>query len=105
MMYRDCLKVSPMMSAGNQAAINNVKIHFRQEFEKQRAVKDNQEHEVFRTGIVRLLSNFLAYEVKTQYLDDPEKFQRRTTDIYEPEVAPEEEDLEAASVVDFTKIN
>ena len=94
-----------MMSPANQAAINNVKIHFRQEFEKQRLVKDNNEHEVFRSGIVRLLSNFLAYEVKTQYLADPEKFQNRTTDIYEPEVKPEEEDLEAAPVVDFTKIN
>lgn len=74
MMYRDCLKVSPMMSPGNQAAIENIKQHFRQEFEKQRLVKDQQEHEVFRSGIVRLLSNFLAYEVKTQYLADPEKF-------------------------------
>ena len=74
MMYRDCLKVSPMMSPGNKVAIENVKIHFRKEFEKQRAVKDQQEHEVFRSGIVRLLSNFLAYEVKTQYLADPEKF-------------------------------
>ena len=74
MMYRDCLKVSPMMSPGNKVAIDNIKIQFRKEFEKQKAIKDQHEHEVFRTGIVRLLSNFLAYEVKTQYLADPEKF-------------------------------
>ena len=71
MMYRDCLKVSPMMSPGNKVAIDNIKIQFRKEFEKQKAIKDQHEHEVFRTGIVRLLSNFLAYEVKTQYLAEP----------------------------------
>lgn len=89
------------MSPGNNAAINNIKIHFRQEFEKQRSVKDEQEHEVFRSGIVRLLSNFLAYEVKTQYLADPEKFQNRTQNIYEPEPNDEEE---AAAVNDVSKL-
>ena len=34
MMYRDCLKVAPMMSPSNQAAIKNIKLHFRLEFEK-----------------------------------------------------------------------
>ena len=59
------------MSPGNKVAIDNIKIQFRKEFEKQKAIKDQHEHEVFRTGIVRLLSNFLAYEVKTQYLAEP----------------------------------
>jgi hypothetical protein len=74
MMYRDCLKVSPMMSPGNKAAIANIKTHFRVEFEKQRRVRDENEHEMFRHGIVRMLSNFLVFEVKSQYLADPEKF-------------------------------
>jgi hypothetical protein len=103
MMYRDCLKVTPMMSPGNQVAIDNIKLNFRHEFEKQRAFKDEHEHEVFRSGIVRLLSNFLVYEVKTQYLADPEKFANRTQNIYEPE-DDEEEETEAAPVHDVSKL-
>ena len=74
MMYRDCLKVAPMMQPGNQIAIKNIKHHFRLEFEKQRQVKSEEEHEVFRRGIVTLLSNFLVHEVKTQYTENPHKF-------------------------------
>ena len=76
MMYRDCLKAAPMMAGGNPAAITNVKKHFRIEFEKQRIVKTKTEHEEFRSGIIRLLSNFLAYEVKKQYMEDPERFRK-----------------------------
>ena len=82
-MYRDCLKAAPMMSPGNEAAIKNIKQHFRYEFEMQRH-KTEEEHEVFRSGIVRMLSNFMAYEIKSQYLENPGKFQR-TTNIHEPE--------------------
>jgi hypothetical protein len=74
-MYRDCLKVAPMMSPGNTMAIVNIKKHFRMEFEKQRQVNE-AEHEIFRSGMITLLSNFLAYEVKTQYLANPEKFEK-----------------------------
>ena len=58
------------------------------EFEKQRQVKSEAEHEVFRSGIITLLSNFLAYEVKTQYLADPEKFEK-TQNIFEDDDEPE----------------
>jgi hypothetical protein len=65
MMYRDCLKIAPMMSPGNKAAIENIKSHFRVEFEKQRLIRSEGEHEMFRHGIVRMLSNFLVHEVKS----------------------------------------
>mmetsp|Transcript_17728 Transcript_17728/g.30010 ORF Transcript_17728/g.30010 Transcript_17728/m.30010 type:complete len:127 (-) Transcript_17728:75-455(-) len=84
MMYRDCLKVVPLMAPNNEKAAANIKQEFRKNFEKQRKVLDKAEHDEFRDGIVRLLSNFLAYEVKRQYLDEPLRF-RRTTNIYEPE--------------------
>ena len=89
MMYRDCLKVAPMMQPGNQAAIDNIKKSFRAEFEKQRLVTSEQEHEAFRSGIVRMLSNFLAYEVVTQYKENPEKF-NKTQNIYDPDTDDEE---------------
>ena len=103
MMYRDCLKVAPMMSPGNPAAIANIKKHFRMTFEQQRTVKTEKEHEVFRTGIITLLSNFLAYEVKTQYLANPEKFSR-TTNIYEDEDEEPQKEEDAADAIDVTKM-
>ena len=33
-----------------------------------------EEHAEFKSGMVRLLSNFVAFDVKRQYLADPEKF-------------------------------
>ena len=92
-MYRDCLKVAPMMQPGNQAAILNIKKSFRAEFEKQKLVKAEQEHEAFRSGIVKMLSNFLAYEVVTQYKENPDKFSK-TESIYEPDTDGEENDHE-----------
>ena len=56
-------------------------------------VKAEQEHEAFRSGIVKMLSNFLAYEVVTQYKENPDKFSK-TESIYEPDTDGEENDHE-----------
>ena len=100
MMYRDCLKVAPMMSPGNPKAIDNIQKHFRVEFEKQRNVTDEEEHKEFRSGIVRLLSNFMAYEVKTQYLSNPERFQKERN-IYDDD---EKDDEEAAPAGGYSRL-
>lgn len=34
------------------------------EFEKQRLVTEKDKHEEFRLGIVRLLSNYMLYDIK-----------------------------------------
>jgi hypothetical protein len=45
------------------------------EFEKMRLVsRDAPEHSNFREGIVRTLSNLLAYDIVKQYKADPERF-------------------------------
>ncbi|CDW86967.1 UNKNOWN [Stylonychia lemnae] len=58
-MYRDCLKVSRMMSADK-----NIAKHFRLEFEKQRSVTDQEKHQDFRK----------FYHYFRQYLENPNKF-------------------------------
>ena len=80
-MYRDCLRAAGLMAGGNADRAANIKLHFRAEFDKQKTASE-EEHKVFREGMTRLLSNFMAYEVKTQYLANPTKFER-TTNIYE----------------------
>ena len=45
---------------------------------------DEKEHEEFRSGMVKLLSNFLAYEVKKEYMENPAKFDKTKT-IYDEE--------------------
>ena len=71
-MYRDCLKVVPLMNSNvrNQRlsktqikAQQNIKKHFRLTFEQQKN-KSEQEQAEFKEGIVRLLSNFTIHEVK-----------------------------------------
>ena len=75
-MYRDCLKVVPLMnpnvslkrilnhiSLKQPKAQANIKNTFRLTFEKQRH-KSEEELTEFKEGIVRLLSNFTIYEIK-----------------------------------------
>eukprot|EP00347_Sterkiella_histriomuscorum_P012355 403368913 len=91
-MYRDCLKATRIM-ASEPSKQKNIAKHFRLEFEKQRNVFDKDKHEEFRFGIVRLLSNYMLYDIKKQYLENPNKF--KPVNINDPkDQAAEEEELE-----------
>ena len=68
------------------------------EFEKQRTATE-AEHEEFRSGMVRMLSNFLTYDIKRQYLEDPKRFENSGKNIYDSDgEAQEEEDAASAGV-------
>jgi hypothetical protein len=45
-------------------AQENIARHFRVEFEKQRAVTEKEQHDKFRQGITRLLSNYILYDIR-----------------------------------------
>jgi len=98
-MYRDVLKVVPLMQK-NKIAQQNVRLHFRMEFEKQRSASE-QENMEFRSGIVRLMSNFMAYTIKQQYEENPAKFQNNKT-IYDSDDEEEEGVQDAATERTFS---
>ena len=93
-MYRDTLKAIPLMNSNvsllftlipiQLTAQKNIQQHYRMQFEKMRLVsRDAPEHSNFREGIVRTLSNLLAYDIVKQYKADPERFQKNQKNIYE----------------------
>ena len=56
-----------------------------------RMVKTDTEVNVFKEGIVRLLSNFMVYVVKTQYLDNKDMFDNNSYSIHDGDDAKEAE--------------
>ena len=74
-MYRDCLRTVKYMTQDVIVIITiiniifqprsraNISLNFRREFEKQRAVTDKDQHQKFRDGITRLLSNYMLYDI------------------------------------------
>ena len=62
-MYRDCLKTVKYMNKDPRAQ-ENIARHFRVEYEKQRAVTEKEQHDKFRQGITRLLSNYILYDIR-----------------------------------------
>lgn len=69
-MYRDCLKTVKHMTP-HPLAQKNIAKHFRVEFEKQREVTCKDRHQEFRDGITRLLSNYILYDIRRQYEENP----------------------------------
>ena len=70
---------------------------------------DDQEHEDFRRGIVRLLSNFMAHEVKKQYMENPAKFSGTRNILEEDDeedtpLHPDGKKEEDAADVDINKL-
>ena len=52
---------------------------------------------MFKSGIVRMLSNFTIYEIKRQYLEDPNRFNKKPVNVHDPECQRAEEDDEKAA--------
>ncbi len=71
MIYRDCLKVVNFIT-DEPDKVNNIRNHFRLEFKKQREVTSEEEHVKFREGMVRLLSNYMLFDIKRQYKENPD---------------------------------
>ena len=62
-LYRDLLKCAPFINKNPKTIIAIRKV-FRTQFEKQRGVTDEEEHENFRVDQMRIISNLGYYRAK-----------------------------------------
>jgi hypothetical protein len=100
-MYRDCLKTVKHMTP-NQTAQKNIAKHFRIEFDKQKTVTCKDKHQEFREGITRLLSNYILYDIRKQYEENPHKFNEPVNIHSEEDQAREESELnDKAAEIDY----
>ena len=65
LVYRDCMKVASRMSE-EPARIAAVRSSFRHQFRQIRDETDEDKLLEFREGIVRFLSNYFLYSVRTE---------------------------------------
>lgn len=72
LVYRDCMKVASRISE-EPARIQAVRYSFRHQFRQIRNETDEVKLLEFREGIVRFLSNFYLYSVKTELVKPNEK--------------------------------
>lgn len=75
------------------AAQRNIASNFRREFEKQRTVTDKEKHQEFREGIIRLLSNYVLFDIRRQYQEDPKRFSEPVNIHSEDDQRREESEL------------
>ena len=94
MMYRDCLKATPLMNPSKQAQKGIAQL-WRIEFEKQRHAESEVEVEKFKEGIVRTLSNLTLFEISKQYKENPAFFDKATRNIHEE---TKDEDIDEAEL-------
>lgn len=69
-LYRDLLKAAKFMQT-DPKAIENIRGSFRKQFEAQRSVTKEQ-HEEFREGMIRLMSNLTLHTIKEIYQKNPD---------------------------------
>lgn len=72
-MYRDIRKMARHMSVGNASKLSTLDKMFWLQFEQQRKTT-KEEHDKFREGIVKILSNYMLHVVKEEYLGNKEKY-------------------------------
>jgi 3-phenylpropionate/cinnamic acid dioxygenase small subunit len=72
LIYRDAMKVASLISQ-DPVRIESVRANFRQEFRKHRRETDQAKIEEFKDGIVRFMSNYFLYSVRTELIKNEPK--------------------------------